>query len=169
MFEIRHIMIFCLDFTFVDDDTTLIGLISGGDESAYRWETDHLVTWCGLNNLELNALKTVEMVVDFRKNAAPPAPITLCDSPVNAVESFRFLGSIISQDLKWELNISSITKKAQQRMYFLRQLNKFNLPKTMLVHFYRAIIESILCSSITVWYAAATAKDKGRLQRIIRS
>ncbi|XP_077953082.1 uncharacterized protein LOC120811960 [Gasterosteus aculeatus] len=29
--------------------------------------------------------------------------------------------------------------------------------------------KSILCSSITVWYAAATAKDKGRLQRVIRS
>src|SRR4029434_9972802 len=42
------------------DDTTLIGLISVGDESAYRWEFDHLVTWCGQNNLELNALKTVE-------------------------------------------------------------------------------------------------------------
>ncbi|KAK9524365.1 hypothetical protein VZT92_016764 [Zoarces viviparus] len=91
------------------------------------------------------------MVVDFRKNVAPPAPITLCDSPVDTVESFCFLVSIISQDLKWELNISSITKKAQQRMYFLRQLKKFNLPKTMLVHFYRAIIESILCSSITGW------------------
>ncbi|KAK9535585.1 hypothetical protein VZT92_007958 [Zoarces viviparus] len=91
------------------------------------------------------------MVVDFRKNAAPPAPITVGDSPVDVVQSFRFLGSIISQDLKWELNISSITKKAQQRMYFLRQLKKFNLPKTMMVHFYTAIIESILCSSITVW------------------
>ncbi|KAK9513400.1 hypothetical protein VZT92_026937 [Zoarces viviparus] len=144
------------------DDATLIGLISGGDESAYRWEIDHLVTLCGLNNLELNALKTVEMVVDFCKNACTPAPITLCDSPVNAVESsLGFLGSIITQDL--------ITKKAQQRMYFLRQLKKFNMPKTMMVHFYTAIIESILCSSITVWYAAATAKDKGRLQPIISS
>ncbi|KAK0144347.1 RNA-directed DNA polymerase from mobile element jockey [Merluccius polli] len=81
------------------DDTTLIGLISDGDESAYRWEADHLVTWCHRNNLELNALKTVEMVVDFRKNSAPPAPITLCDSTIDTVESFRFLGTIISQDL----------------------------------------------------------------------
>ncbi|KAL6110148.1 uncharacterized protein ACO6RY_19292 [Pungitius sinensis] len=40
---------------------------------------------------------------------------------------------------------------------------------TMMVHFYTAIMESILCSSITVWYAAATAKDKGRLQRVIHS
>ncbi|KAK0131054.1 hypothetical protein N1851_034264 [Merluccius polli] len=54
--------------------TTLIELISGGEESAYRWEIDHLVIWCGLNNLELSAVKTVEMVVDFRRNAAPRTP-----------------------------------------------------------------------------------------------
>ena len=51
----------------------------------------------------------------------------------------------------------------------MRQLKKFNLPKTMMVHFYTCIIESILTSSIIIWYAAATANDKGRLQRIIRS
>ena len=54
-------------------------------------------------------------------------------------------------------------------MYFLRQLKKFNLPKTMMVHFYTCIIESILTSCITIWYADATANDKGRLQRIIHS
>ena len=65
-------------------------------------------------------LKTVEMVVDFRKNTAPLTPINLGNSPVSIVESFRFLGTILSQDLKWELNISSLTKKAQQSMYFLQ-------------------------------------------------
>lgn len=30
----------------------------------------------------------------------------------------------------------------------------------MMVHFYAAIIKSILL--LTIWYAAATAKDKGR-------
>src|SRR4029434_662691 len=91
------------------DDTTLIGLISGGDESAYRWE---MVTWCGQNNLELNALKTVEMVVDFRKNPAPPTLITLRDPPVDTVD------------------ISSLTKRAQQRMHFLRQVEELNLTQT---------------------------------------
>ena len=85
------------------------------------------------------------------------------------MESFRFLGTTIAQDLKWEQNICSLIKKAQQRMFFLRQLKTFNLPKTMMVNFYTSIIESILTSSITIWYAAATAKDKGRLQRFIRS
>ncbi len=53
------------------DDTTLIGLIQDGDESAYRQEVKELAVWCSLNNLELNMLKTVEMIVDFRRN--PPA------------------------------------------------------------------------------------------------
>ncbi|KAL6096240.1 uncharacterized protein ACO6RY_09986 [Pungitius sinensis] len=81
------------------------------------------------------------MVVDL-KNAAPPSPLTLCDSPITTVDSFRSLGSIVTQDPMRELNISS--KKAQQRLFFLRELKKFNLPKTMMVHFYTAIMEFIL-------------------------
>ncbi len=33
------------------DDTTLIGLIQDGDESAYRQEVKELAVWCSLNNL----------------------------------------------------------------------------------------------------------------------
>ncbi|KAK3531037.1 hypothetical protein QTP70_007887 [Hemibagrus guttatus] len=106
------------------DNTTLIGLISDGDESAYR---------------------------------------------VTSVESFRFLGTTITKELKWEQNIRSLTKKAQQRMYFLWELKKFLLPVKMLVNFYTTVIESILTSSITVWFAAATARDKTKLQRVIHS
>uniref|UniRef100_A0AAV2MA59 Alkylated DNA repair protein AlkB homologue 8 N-terminal domain-containing protein n=1 Tax=Knipowitschia caucasica TaxID=637954 RepID=A0AAV2MA59_KNICA len=54
-------------------------------------------------------------------------------------------------------------------MYFLRQLRKAKLPAQMLVQFYTAIIESILTSSVTVWFAGATVRDKQRLQRIVRS
>ncbi|KAK3537244.1 hypothetical protein QTP70_004664 [Hemibagrus guttatus] len=151
------------------DDTTLIGLISNGNESAYRGEIDRLVSWCSTNNLELNSLKTVEMTVDFRKDPAPRPPVILCDSPVSSAESFCFLGTTITKELKWAQNISSLTKKAQQRIYFLRQLKKFLLPVKMLVNFYTAIIESVLTSSITVWFAAATARDKAKLQRVIHS
>ncbi|XP_062850752.1 uncharacterized protein LOC134313413 [Trichomycterus rosablanca] len=83
------------------DDTTIIGLIRDGDESAYRREVDQLVHWCSMNNLELNTLKTVEMTVDFRKHSPARLPLTILGSPVSTVESFKFLGTIISQDLKW--------------------------------------------------------------------
>ncbi len=46
--------------------------------------------------------------------------------------------------------------KAQQRLYFLLQLKKFNLPQELLKQFYSTIIESVLCTSITVWFSSAT-------------
>ncbi len=91
------------------------------------------------------------------------------NSTVTAVESFRFLGTTISQDLKWDNHIDSIAKKAQQRLYFLRQLRKFNLPQELLKQLYSAIIESVLCSSITVWFGSATKTDIRRLQRTVRT
>ncbi len=142
------------------DDTTVIGLIKDGDESAYRQEVEQLAVWCSLNNLELNTLKTVEMIVDFRRNPPALPPLTIMNSTVTAVESFRFLGTTISQDLKWDNHIDSIAKKAQQRLYFLRQLRKFNLPQELLIQFYSAIIESVLCSSITVWFSYQNRHQK---------
>ncbi len=89
------------------DGTTLIGLIQDGDESAYRQEVKELSVWCSLNNLELNTLKTVEMTVDFRRNPPALPPLTIMNSTVTAVELFRFLCTIISQDLKWDTHIDS--------------------------------------------------------------
>ncbi len=82
------------------------------------------------------------------------------NSTVTTVESFRFLGTTISQDLKWDNHIEFILKKAQQRLYFLRQLGKFNLPQELLKQFYSAIIESVLCT---------TKSDLRRLQRVVQT
>ncbi|KAK3557509.1 hypothetical protein QTP70_028344, partial [Hemibagrus guttatus] len=151
------------------DDTTVIGLIQDGDESAYRQEVEQLVVWCSLSHLELNTLKTVEMIVDFRRNTPALPPLTIMNSTVPTVESFRFLGTTISQDLKWDTHIDSIVKKAQQRLFFLHQLRKFNLPQELLTQFYSAVIESVLCTSITVWFGSATKSDIRRLQRTVRT
>ncbi len=115
-----------------------------------------LETLSSLNNLEINTLKTLEMTVDFRRNPPALPPLTIMNSTVNAVESFRFLGTTISQDLKWDDQIYSIVKKVQQRLYSLLQLRKFNLPQELLKQFYSSIIEFVLCTSITVWFNSAT-------------
>ena len=73
----------------------------------------------------------------------------------------------ISNKLTWELNITTISKKAQQRLYFLRQLRKYRVQQRLLLRFYFAIIQSIISSSITVWYGSADEHSKSQLQRII--
>ncbi len=50
-----------------------------------------------------------------------------------------------------------------------RQLRKFNLPQELQKQFYSAIIESVLCTSITVWFSSATKSDLGRQWRVDRS
>ncbi len=95
------------------DDTKIICLIKDGDESAYRQEVEHLTVWCSLNILELNTLKTVEMIVDFRRNPPVLPPLTIIDRTVAAVESFRFLGTTISHDLKWD-NLLQTVRNAQR-------------------------------------------------------
>ncbi len=98
--------------------TTLNSHIQDDDESAYRQEVKELAVWCSLNNLELNTLKTAETIVEFGRTPLPP--LTTMNSTVTSVESFRLLGTTISQDLKWGNHIESMVKKAQQRLYFLR-------------------------------------------------
>ncbi|KAF7687451.1 hypothetical protein HF521_014679 [Silurus meridionalis] len=76
-------------------------------------------------------------------------------SPVSSVENFKFLGMT-----------NSILKKAQQRMYFLRQLRKYGLSQE---RFYTAFIESVLCSLITIWFGATTKQDRNRLQKTFKT
>ncbi|KAI4887144.1 hypothetical protein NFI96_003852 [Prochilodus magdalenae] len=151
------------------DDTTVVGLISKNDESAYREEVQRLTDWCRTNNLSLNVDKTKEMVVDFRRTRRDHSPLHIDGSTVEIVKTTKLLGVHLAEDLTWSLNTSTITKKAQQRLYFLRRLRKAHLPPPILTTFYRGTIESILSSCITAWFGNCTASHCKSLQRVVRT
>ena len=109
---------------FLDDTYTLEGLFEISDESAYRGQIGRLAGWCSENDLELNVSRTKEMVIDFRKKKTSLVPLTVAGE-VAEVKTFKFPGTTISSDLKWDENISAAIKKAHQRLFFLRQLKKF--------------------------------------------
>ncbi len=148
------------------DDTTIIGLIHDGDESAYRQHVDQIVSWCSRNNLHLNIGKTVEMIISFTKESTCFAPLKINGCTVSITDSYMFLGTTICSDLKWDNSFMHMFKKSQRRMYFLCHLKKYNLSRGTMCKFYRAMIES--CSSFTVWYSSATQRDNFRLQRVVR-
>ncbi|KAL1006621.1 hypothetical protein UPYG_G00074580, partial [Umbra pygmaea] len=152
------------------DNTTILGLISNNDETAYREEVNALVTWCQSNNLSLNVSKTKEMIVDFRKRQREGlAPIHIDGAEVERVSEFKFLGVLISDDLTWSRQTSSATKTAQKCLYFLRRLKKFGMSARILINFYRCTIESILSGCITAWYGSCSAADRKALQRVVKS
>ncbi|KAK1786835.1 hypothetical protein P4O66_017219, partial [Electrophorus voltai] len=118
--------------TYFADDTTMVGLINKDNESAYREEVRELVSWCKVNNLYLNVDKTKEMAVDFRRARRDHSPLAINGSSVEIVKNIKFLGVHIVENLTWTLNTSSITKRAQQRLYFLRKLREAHLPSLIL-------------------------------------
>ena len=106
--------------------------------------------------------------MDFRTTKkTTKSPLTISDQPITLTDSFKFLGTHISNKLTWEYNINTICKKAQQRLFFLRQLRKYRVQQRLLLRFYFAIIQSIISSSITVWYGSADQHSKSKLQRIV--
>ena len=85
------------------------------------------------------------------------------------VSSFRFLGVNIQDNLKWKTNTTTVVKKAQQRLHFLRVLRSYHLRQDLLVSFYRCAVESILTYCICVWFASCTELEKSALQRVVKS
>ena len=76
---------------------------------------------------------------------------------------------IISSDLAWENNTDAVVKKAQQRLFFLRQLKKFGLRREILVQFYLSAIESSLTFSICVWFGGICQRHGSRLDRMVKT
>ncbi|XP_036419410.1 cell surface A33 antigen-like [Colossoma macropomum] len=81
------------------DDTTVVGLISNNNDSAYREEVNQIVIWCDNNNLNLN--KTNEMTVDFRRKHMVHTSLTIHRNAVESVRSTMFLELHIMDDLTW--------------------------------------------------------------------
>ncbi len=91
------------------DDTTVVGLISGNDETHYNKEVQHLVMWCSDNDLVLNTTKTKEIIVDYRRTRKmtpppPPPPLHIHGEEVENVNNIKFLGLYITNDLTWTIN-----------------------------------------------------------------
>lgn len=131
------------------DDTTVVGLISRGDKTAYRDGFQRLTEWCMANNLALNASKTKELIIDFRIHNTSLTPLHVSGVYVERVLAFRFLGISIAEDLSWRTNTSAVVKKAQQRLYFLRTLRRNHLQEHLLVSFYHCAIESVITYCIS--------------------
>ena len=49
------------------DDTTVVGLITDNNETAFGEEVRDLAVWCQDNKLSLNVSKSKELIMDYRK------------------------------------------------------------------------------------------------------
>lgn len=96
-------------------------------------------------------------------------PLNINGTPVERVDSLRYLGVYITQDLSWSCHINTRVKKARQHLYYLRRLRDFKLPSQVLKTIYTCTIESVLTGRITSWFGNSTMQDRRAFQRVVQS
>ena len=151
------------------DDTALLSLCNNNDQN-YRLEVNRFVDWCDANFLLLNVKKTKEMIIDFRtKNVTSHDALIIQNESVEQVKEYKYLGTIIDDQLKFEINANKVYKKANMRLFFLRKLANVRVDNKIMDLFYTSIIQSVLSFCAIVWYCNINVACKNKLNRIVKA
>ena len=178
-------------FKFVDDLTTLekinlllVGMASHNLKSQVPSEvnvsnliipSEHLKSQEYLNNIQkwtvkqkmkLNEQKTKCMILNFSRKKQFSTHLTLNGNHIETVKDFKLLGTIISDNLKWNKNTQFLVKRAYARMELLRQLNKFTKSTKDKIHIYKTYVRSVVEQSCVVWSSNLTTKNIKELERV---
>ena len=151
------------------DDTVITGFLSSNETHDYVDTVRVFTEWCDDHNLQLNVSKTKELVFDFRKKPeAGHEPLFLHGKEVEQVGEYKYLGTTITKTLDWTVNVNSLTKKGNQRLYFLRRLNKLHIDRSIMVLFYQSLIQSLLTFNLVCYFGNGTQQNRDRLDRVRR-
>ena len=104
------------------DDSAFVGLISDGDNRAYRELIKDFVDWCQRNHLQLHARKTKELMVDFHRHKQLCTQVNKLGTDIEMVTSYKYLGVHQNNKLDWADDTAATYKKDQSRLYLLRKL-----------------------------------------------
>ena len=68
------------------------------------------------------------------------------------VRTYKYLGCIIQENLKWDTHSTSQISKCSERLFLLRQLNKLNVDRKILCLYYNAMISNVATYVIGSWH-----------------
>ena len=78
----------------------------------------------------------------------------------------KLLGTIKTNDLKWNKNTHFLIKKAYARMEILRQLTNFTKSTKDRLQIYKIYICSVVEQSAVVWNSSLTKYNERELERV---
>ena len=148
------------------DDTAIVD--TSDSETVYEREVSAFAKWCENHFLDLNVGKTKEMVVDMKRNKSDVSACMIKGQEVERVTVYKYLGTLIDDKLTFDENSNVIYKKCRQRMHVLYTLRSLHVNNMILERCYQAFIQSILAFSVICWFGSLSAKEKVRLNGVVR-
>ena len=133
-----------------------------------KW-LDEINEWTLNQKMLINEKKTKTIIFNYTDNYQFTTRLSINDKNIEVIDSTRLLGTIISKDLKWDLNTAAIVKKANARMQLLRKVAGFGASVDDLKIIYILFIRSLLEQSATVWHSRLTEENSNDLERVQKS
>ena len=148
------------------DDTALID--TSDSHTLYEQEVTNFAKWCEEHCLDLNVKKTKEMVIDLKRSTSDVEECMIKGEEVERVEVYKYLGTMIDNNLTFKANSDVIFKKCKQRMHVLYTLRAFNVNKVIMERCYQSFIQSVLTFSMVCWFGSLNEMEKKRLNGIVK-
>jgi hypothetical protein len=119
--------------------------------------------------LMINSKKTKTMIFNFTDRFQFSTRLKLKGENIEVIDSTKLLGTVLSNDLKWDLNTANLVKKANARMQLLRKVASFGTPIEDLKDIYILFVRSLLEQSATVWHSSISTENDNDLERVQKS
>ena len=116
--------------------------------------------------MTLNVKKTNNMIFNFTDRFQFNTRLYIIGEKIDTIEKTKLLGTVITNNLKWDENTKEIIKKANMRMCLLGKVASFKPSRKDLKLIYIQYVRSILEQSCVVWHGSLTAENKVDLERV---
>ena len=123
-------------------------------------------TWTHDHKMKINETKTKSIIFNYTRKYQFNTRLKLEGNILETVEETKLLGTIITNNLKWDRNTEHIVKKAYARMAILRKLSSFQAPEKDMKQVYIAYIRSLLEQSSNVWHSSLSVENETDLEKI---
>ena len=140
------------------DDTTL--LVPEKFDVGIEDELRNVIKWSSANKLELNLVKTKEIVFRRLNVRLDILPVQL--DCIERLECVKLLGVYIDSKLSFSEHVDHLLSVCNQRLYLLSQLRKQGLSDKCICIVYDAIVLSKILYALSAWggYLNQTLKDR---------
>lgn len=121
------------------DDLIVLHFLLTPEEDHIDMEWRKITSWADDLKLAINPNKSCIMNVTANSN------FPFCDfSFVESVSKIKFLGCIISEDLKWNSHIDFVVKKVSKRIFLILNLRRADCEPCWIYRAYCAFIRSVM-------------------------
>ena len=125
--------------------------------------------WTQRKQMKLNVKKTKNIIFNFSKDKKFSTDVRIGNESIETVSETKLLGTIITDDLKWNKNTNNIVKETNKRMQLLHKASKFTNNTRDLKQIYMLQIRSKLDQSTVVWHSSLSQRNRNDLERVQKS